>query len=465
MVAIAGFFSPLSANIYFPALPALAQAVHVSNADINLTLTTYLIFQGLSPTIFGDLGDMVGRRPTYILGFIVYIGANIGLALQTSYPALLILRCLQSSGSSGTVALGSGVVADISVSSERGTYLGWATVGFMVGPTLGPVIGGILTQFLGWRSIFWFLVIAAGAFLALFLVTFPETGRNVVGNGSVPPPRWNMSLLSYLSLRSSDLASHEAGRQAQAELAKTRERRMPNPLKALRIIIEKDVAIVLFYNALIYTEFYTILSTTPNEFLEIYGFNNLQIGLCYLPFGIGSVIGSVVFGRVMDWNYRRIALRLNFPIDRKRGDDLSNFPIERARIQVVWPLVGLTSATTLCYGWALERNAPLAAPLILQFIFGFGGMGIFNACSVLLVDLYPSQPATATAANNLCRCSMGAAGTAVIAQMITTMGRGWCFTFVAAVCLLFSPILLLSTRWGPKWREERRVRLKERAER
>ena len=124
MVACGGFFSPLSANIYFPALNSLAADLKVSNELINLSLTSYMIFQGLAPTIFGDLADMTGRRPTYILGFIIYIGANVGLALQNKYAALLVLRCLQSTGSSGTVALGNGVVADIASSGERGKFMG-----------------------------------------------------------------------------------------------------------------------------------------------------------------------------------------------------------------------------------------------------------------------------------------------------------------------------------------------------
>lgn len=124
MVACAGFFSPLSANIYFPALNSLSADLKVSNELINLSLTSYMIFQGLAPTVFGDLADMTGRRPTYILGFVIYIGANVGLALQNNYAALLILRCLQSTGSSGTVALGNGVVADIASSGERGRFMG-----------------------------------------------------------------------------------------------------------------------------------------------------------------------------------------------------------------------------------------------------------------------------------------------------------------------------------------------------
>lgn len=80
MVACAGFFSPLSANIYFPALNALSRDLKVSNELINLTLTSYMIFQGLAPTVFGDLADMTGRRPAYVLGFIIYIGNVFALS-------------------------------------------------------------------------------------------------------------------------------------------------------------------------------------------------------------------------------------------------------------------------------------------------------------------------------------------------------------------------------------------------
>ena len=125
MVALATFFSPLSANIYFPALNTVAPSI------MNLTLTTYMIFQGIAPTIFGDLADMAGRRPAYLIGFTVYIAACIGIASCDSFAALLVLRCFQSSGSSSTVALGAGVVADIATSDERGVWMGWATAGPM----------------------------------------------------------------------------------------------------------------------------------------------------------------------------------------------------------------------------------------------------------------------------------------------------------------------------------------------
>jgi MFS family permease len=99
--------------------------------------------------------------------------------------------------------------------------------------------------------------------------------------------------------------------------------------------------------------------------------------------------------------------------------------------------------------------------LILMFITGFCMTSGFNCLSVMVVDLYPLSPATATAANNLIRCLLGAGATGVIIYMIDAMGRGWAFTFVAGVVLIFSPILWLLERRGPEWREARRVRAEE----
>jgi MFS family permease len=138
---------------------------------------------------------------------------------------------------------------------------------------------------------------------------------------------------------------------------------------------------------------------------------------------------------------------------------LRYFPIERARLEIIWPLLGLGLACVLCYGWVLEKNANLAAPLVLQFFIGLCVNGAFNILSTLVVDLYPQSPSTATAANNLVRCLFGAGGTAIINIMVDRMGRGWCFTFLSLVCFAAMPMLWVELKWGPVWREERMVRI------
>ncbi|KAF1960519.1 MFS general substrate transporter [Byssothecium circinans] len=462
LAAWGGFFSPLSANIYFPALTTLARQYNVSSTLMNLTLTSYMIFQGLAPTIFGDLADMAGRRPAYAIGFTIYFFANIGLAIQSSYTALFILRCLQSSGSSATIALANGVVADIATSAERGTWMGYVTSGPMVAPAIAPILGGLFADFMGWRAIFWFLVIMSGVYMIAFFIAFPETGRNVVGNGSIPPQGWNMSLLDYLKYRKVSKTNEigltqSTSREGQAALARPRKLRFPNPLGTLRVVKQKDAGLLLFYNSLVYTAFYDVIGSAPYLFQKIYGFRELQVGLAFIPFGIGALLAPMTSGKLMDANYRRLARKGGFPIDKKRANDLRDFPVERARLQVVVPQLALGTAAVLCYGWILQVETSLAAPLVMHFLIGLCLTGAFNCMSVMLVDYYPLSPSTATAANNLVRCLMGAGGTAIINIMIETMGRGWCFTFIAGVIAAMSPSLWVLLKWGPKWREDRRV--------
>ncbi|EEQ33866.1 Aqr1p [Microsporum canis CBS 113480] len=314
MATFSSVFSPLSTTIYLPALTPLADDLGVSNTLINLTLTTYMIFQALSPTFFGDFADTSGRRPAYITTFGVYLAANIGLALQNSYPALLVLRCLQSTGSSATIAITMGVMADIATVSERGRYVGMVLTGTLAGPALGPVLGGVLVQFLGWRSTFWFL-------------------------------------------------------------------------------------------------------------------------------------------------FKRIARSLGLPVDRKRAQSIKEFPIERARISLIFPFLYAGMAAMMAYGWALDRKVMLAGPLILQFVAGFCIGSSFTAMSTLLVDLYPSNPSAVTAASNLTRCMLGAGATASFSPLIERIGVGWCFTVWCLLTVGFSPGLWAVIRWGPGWREERRQRV------
>ncbi|KAI2708814.1 hypothetical protein CBS147339_4243 [Penicillium roqueforti] len=452
MASWAGFFSPVSSQIYFPALNTLAKDLHVSNSLINLTLTSYMIFQGLSPMFIGDFADKAGRRPAYIVCFTIYIAANIGLALQNNYAALFVLRCLQSAGSSTTIALSSGVVADVATASQRGSYMGFVTAGSLMGPSVGPVIGGLLSQYLGWRAIFWFLTIFAAAFMVPFLIFFPETARGIVGDGSLPPQKWNMSLISYLDSRKA-----REGVISTAIVSK-QKLKFPNPFQTLAIVFQKDTSLILFCNAILFAGFYDVSASIPAIFNELYGLDDLQIGLCYIPFGLGATIASVINGKFLDFNYRRLAKQLNFPLTKNRETDLRNFPIEKARLQLAFPLLTLGSISVLVFGWFLNFGIHLAAPTCILFLMGLTLTGAFNTISTLLVDLYPTQAAKATAANNFGRCLLGAGATALIDPMLSAMGRGWCFTFIALVMMATTPLLLIVIQKGPDWREERRLK-------
>ena len=152
VAAFAGMFSPLSSFIFYPAITSIADGLGVTVDLINLAVTTYMIVSGIIPALLGSAADKLGRRPIYILALSIYLAANVGLSLQNTYPGLLVLRMLQSAGSSGwcfvslpgsscglrvltkpcvagTIALGYGVISDITTRAERGFYVGILLLG------------------------------------------------------------------------------------------------------------------------------------------------------------------------------------------------------------------------------------------------------------------------------------------------------------------------------------------------
>lgn len=453
VVAFSGLFSPLTSAIYLPALNDIASDLGVKTSLVNLTITTYQIFQGLAPSFIGSLSDVRGRRVAYITTFSIYIVANLALALQNNYPALMVLRCLQSAGSSATIALGSATVADLVTRAERGTWLGYTTLTISLGPALGPVIGGLLNQYLGWHSIFWFLLIFSGIVTLVMIIILPETGRAVVGNGSIRPKKWNLSVLQLWRIRKGRPLN--GGQEYPEELSTIQKpKKRPNPLSSLLILFEREGGITLGFGAIFFAGYFMVMTTLSEQLTDRFGFSSVITGLCYLPLGFGSLISRWSAGKLFDYNFRRHARLLGQPLDFSRQQAIEIFPIERIRMEVCLPMVYISCGTVLAYAWTMETKSSLAGIEVSLFFMGLFFSGVQQGLNTLVVDTHADIPATATAANNLFRCLVSAGGTAVAPYMIEKIGIGYTGVFISGVWLCFSPCLWLVMFKGKKWREE-----------
>lgn len=301
LVAFASSFSPLSSFMYYPGLIAVAKDLHTTLSKVNLTITSYMVVSGVVPTIFGSMADQLGRRPVYLLMFTLYVLANVGLALQSSYPALVVLRMLQSAGGSATVSLGYGVVGDITESSERGAYMGILGCGPNVAPGLGPVLGGILTEKAGWRWTFWFLAISGALSFTLIAVLLPETGRNIVGNGSRPVPNLNKSAIQHWQeKRQKDgiQSSKDHLTDPSQGVWRIARLKIPNPLGSVHIFLQRESAPVILINGVFYAAYCCLQASLSSLFINIYGYRELQAGLVYIPFGVGCFIASLLSSKL-----------------------------------------------------------------------------------------------------------------------------------------------------------------------
>ncbi|KAI0016434.1 major facilitator superfamily domain-containing protein [Xylariomycetidae sp. FL0641] len=438
-------FSTLSSYIYLPALAPMARDLGVSLALMNLTVTSYLVVAGLAPAFLGDLADQRGRRPVYILMFALMLGADLGMALQDSYPALLGLRMLQSAGSSGTYGAAYGVVADIAEAAERGSYVGSLVLFTTTAPMLGPVVGGVLTQELGWRWIFWFLAILTGAHLVVLLLFLPETQRKIVGDGSGPARGIYWSLFAEIFVRKRE------DRRPSGEALGERRLHFPNPLSCIPVLFEKGSALVIVVGSITYAVKMTLQTSLAAQCIDIYGLNYLYAGLIYLPSGVGGAIASQITGKFLDKGYREEARRLGRETLRK-GDDLNGFPIEATRFRGIYILAAVSVVGTVGYGVALMTEAHISVMLVLQFLTGATTSSIFTMCGTLLTDLNSNRSATAQAAYNLVRCLGAGASIAALEPLVSAVGSGWAFSIYAILMLLELPIAWLLITRGLSWR-------------
>jgi multidrug resistance protein len=462
--SFAAWFSPMTGSIYFPALDRIGEDLGVSDSAMSITVTTYLIMQGLAPMMIAGFSDSAGRRPAYIICFTIYMISNLALGLQNNYVALLVLRLTQSAGSSGTVALASGLVGDLITSSERGQYIAFSSLGSVLGPTLSPVIGGLLSQYLDWHWIFWFLLILSGAFFVPFFLFLPETSRKLVGDGSIPPPWTSWNLADALRHKNRAKRGILVDKEKQTKLHENVRISFPNPLSTLVIFGSLEAVLVLLATGFALACFYAISTGAASVLSEVYHYDEVHIGLVFLSIGGGSIISAFTTGMIVDWNYARHAKRNGFPIAKNRSTDISNFPIERARVEIGLPCLLLGVLTVIGYGWIVDFNLSIAGPIVMLFLMGYALIAGFQSLNVLMVDLYPTQASSATAASNVVRCLLGAAASAAILPMSNAMGNGWAYTTLALMFLLSCGGLLVIMKYGISWRKTRAAKLENKRE-
>ncbi|KAM5347808.1 hypothetical protein ACJ41O_007632 [Fusarium nematophilum] len=425
ITSFAAMFSTLSSFVYLPALTPISHDLGVSITLMNLTVTSYLVVAGIAPAFIGDIADQSGRRPVYILMFLLMLAANLGMANLTKWSVLLVLRMILSAGASGTVSVAYGVVADITTAGERGSFIGTIFLFTTMAPSLGPVLGGILAEKLGWRWIFWFLSILTGGTLVILALLLPETQRKIVGDGSLPARGIYWNLVSPKASRSTR-QSH-----GDAEPREKRGCRFPNPLTCLPVLMDKGSLFSILIGALQYVNVMTLQTSLASLSIEIYDLNYLQAGLIYIPCGVCSAVSAKVTGKYIDWNFRRTRHRLGVEDARSVGD-IEGFPLEHTRLAGAYVLTILCALTTVGYGLVVEFKTMTAT---------------------LITDYNTHRSATAQAASNLIRCVGAGAGTASFEPLIRAIGSAWAFAIYAILVLLQVPLIWGLKRNGMAWRK------------
>lgn len=168
-------FGPLSIDMYLPSLPLIASDLQASQADIQLTISAFLVGLFFGMLFYGPLSDKFGRRKLLLGGITLYLVASIGCFLAASAETLIYARFLQALGAAAASVLARAIVRDLFPINEAARVLSLMHLVTMLATLIAPLIGGYLILLAGWRSLFIVLFVFAAIILLATSLKIPET--------------------------------------------------------------------------------------------------------------------------------------------------------------------------------------------------------------------------------------------------------------------------------------------------
>jgi EmrB/QacA subfamily drug resistance transporter len=154
VASLASFLSAFMGSSVNIALPSIAEEFQTGAVEMGWITTAYLLAAAVGLVPFGRLADLHGRRRVFTLGFSVYTLAAVACAFAPTNTLLIVFRVVQGLGAAMVFSTSAALVSSAFPSAERGRALGWNIAAVYTGLSAGPFLGGILTEQLGWRSLF-----------------------------------------------------------------------------------------------------------------------------------------------------------------------------------------------------------------------------------------------------------------------------------------------------------------------
>ena len=417
-----------------------------------------MLAMSIFPLWWSSFSETAGRRTIYIASFTLLALWNVLAAVSTSISMFIVMRILSGGAAAAVQAVGAGTIADIWEVHERGRAMGIFYLGPLCGPLFAPVIGGALTEWLGWRSTQWFSVIYGGVMLLAIVFCLPETHKTSSIIAASNQEAFDATGEDPEKGDTSDrpALSRTTSRRSAVAVAKTRKnlallrRIFIDPLKIILYLRFPPVALTVYYAAIAFGSLYFLNISVEKTFsAPPYSFSVIIVGCLYMFNSIGYLIASVLGGRWVDRIMHREAARAG-RVDPRTGK-LQFVPTDRMR-ENVWAAGLLMPASLVWYGWCADRGVYWLAPMAANFCFGAGCMLLFGSVTTMLTEFMPKQASSGVALNNFVRNILAFAGTFLAEPLINAIGNGWLFTILGAVALVSCLVIVAMRRWAEKWR-------------
>ena len=169
--------STLSLNLFLPSLTNIARDFQADYALVSLSIAGYLAITAVLQLVIGPMSDRFGRRPILLCGLSCFVVGSLGCLLADDIYSFLLFRALQATVISGWV-LSLAMIRDTHGEREAASLIGYVAMSMAVAPMLGPMVGGLLDEFFGWRASFALYSLMGLVLLLLCWLDLGETNRS-----------------------------------------------------------------------------------------------------------------------------------------------------------------------------------------------------------------------------------------------------------------------------------------------
>ncbi|PMD33874.1 MFS multidrug transporter [Hyaloscypha variabilis F] len=397
LLSLGGLVCTMSTSMIAPALNQISIDLDMQPSVMQLTLSIYLLAFVFGSPIIASLSEVYGRKPAYILAHVWYILWNTLCPINKSKGLVIAGRFLSGFGGSVSIALAGPSVADIWKADKRGRSLSLVQLAPLLGAAVGPIVGGLVAEHIGWKWIFWIVSAFDGTLLVLYALFVQESYAPVLLARRASSRRSNTEKEGYTQF---------------------------DPTLPMKLLATRPVILVMsFLMAYNFGAYCLALSTFASIWTARYNQSETVSGLHYIAIGIGSTIATQAGGPLTDRIWAHLKTKSHGKV-------------------------------------APEYRVPLLVPGALLIVTDIGaamfsGGVMMSSSSIVayIIDEFGEHAASANAASRMLSNVMGFSFPLFAPQLYKHLGHGWGNSLLAFLYIAIGwPAPILLWKWGAKLR-------------
>ena len=401
-------------------IPQMVQDFDISQELAIAGVSLYVLGFAVGPIFWGPYSEVAGRQFTHLISYGVFVAFNAGVTAAQNIQTVLVCRFLAGSFGAASLTNAGVVIADIFSIKERGLAMSlFASAPFM-GPVVGPILSGFLSEAAGWRWVSALMTILSAIFFVLSLVVIPETYAPVILSSRAKKLS-KITGKSYRSHFETEGISTAFGKKMQVALTRP----------WVFVFCELIVFLLSVYMSIVYAILYLLFAAFPVVYQKKRGWSQGLGGLAFLGVAVGVFV-AVGLNVFINNHYRR----LTKPTPESR--------LPASMLGAIAVTVGL-----FWFAWSNGPSTHWLVSVSAGGCFGFGMVLNFLSINSYLVDAYTIYAASVLAGGTVMRSFLAAAFPLFTPYMYSALGIHWASSIPAFLALACTPMPFFFYYYGP----------------